>query len=168
MAQLWKLPCIYICENNQYGMGTSLARAMSISDVSQKGCAYGLASEFVDGMDVLAVREATLRAVERARKDYLPSLIEVRTYRFMGHSMSDPGHYRTRAEIERYQERDPIKVFGNNLREKGVLDDAGLKEIEVRVRAEVEHAVKFAEESPEPSPEELYTDVYAAPIRSRK
>jgi len=92
MAQLWKLPCIYICENNQYGMGTSLERAMSLQDISQKACAYEIASEFVDGMDVLAVREATLRAVERARKNYLPTLLEVRTYRFMGHSMSDPGN----------------------------------------------------------------------------
>ena len=161
MAQLWKLPCIYICENNQYGMGTSLKRAMSQSDVSQKACAYGLAAEFVDGMDVLAVRAATERAIERARKESLPSLLEVRTYRFMGHSMSDPGHYRTRAEIERYQERDPIKVFGTNLRDKGVLDDAGLKEIEDRVRAEIERAVKFADSSPEPALEELYTDIYA-------
>jgi len=165
MAQLWKLPCIYICENNQYGMGTSLKRAMSISDVSQKAVGYGMASEFVDGMDVLAVRAATERAVERARKEYLPSLLEIRTYRFMGHSMSDPGHYRTRAEIERYQERDPIKVFGDNLREKGVLDDEGLKEIEARVRAEVERAVKFADESPEPAPEELFTDIYATPLK---
>src|SRR5689334_7841846 len=156
MAQLWKLPCIYICENNQYGMGTSLKRAMSISDVSQKAVSYGMASEFVDGMDVLAVRAATERAVERARKESLPTLLEIRTYRFMGHSMSDPGHYRTRAEIEQYQERDPVKVFGDNLREKGVLDDAGLKEIEDRVRAEVEHSVKFADESPEPPPEELF------------
>jgi pyruvate dehydrogenase E1 component alpha subunit len=165
MAQLWKLPCVYICENNQYGMGTSLNRAMSLSDVSQKACGYGMESEFVDGMDVLAVRAATERAVERARKESLPSLIEIRTYRFMGHSMSDPGHYRTRAEIERYQERDPIKVFGDNLREKGVLDDAGLKEIETRVREEVERAVKFADASPEPAPEELFTDIYATPIR---
>jgi pyruvate dehydrogenase E1 component alpha subunit len=165
MAQLWKIPCIYVCENNQYGMGTSLARSMSQHNVAEKACSYDLASEFVDGMDVLAVRAATERAVERARKDYLPSLLEVRTYRFMGHSMSDPGHYRTRAEIERYQERDPIKVFGNNLREKGVLDDAGIKEIEDRVRAEVERAVKFADSSPEPAPEELYTDVYATNIK---
>jgi pyruvate dehydrogenase E1 component alpha subunit len=164
MAQLWKLPCIYICENNQYGMGTSLSRAMSISDVSKKAVGFGMASEFVDGMDVLAVRAAVQRAVERARKEYLPSLIEIRTYRFMGHSMSDPGHYRTRAEIEKYQERDPIKVFGDNLREKGVLDDAGLKEIEDRVRAEVERSVKFGDESPEPPPEELFTDIYANPI----
>src|SRR5918998_679429 len=167
MAQLWKLPCIYICENNQYGMGTSLSRAMSLSDVSKKAVGYGMASEFVDGMDVLAVRAATQRAVERARKEYLPSLLEIRTYRFMGHSMSDPGHYRTRAEIEKHQERDPIKVFGDNLREKGVLDDAGLKEIEDRVRAEVERSIKFADESPEPPPEELFTDIYANPINPR-
>jgi pyruvate dehydrogenase E1 component alpha subunit len=165
MAQLWRLPCIYICENNQYGMGTSLKRAMSISDVSQKAVGYGMAAEFVDGMDVLAVRAATERAVERARKEHLPSLIEIRTYRFMGHSMSDPGHYRTRAEIERYQERDPIKVFGGNLRQKGLLDDEGLKEIEARVREEVERSVKFADSSPEPAPEELFTDIYAAPIK---
>ena len=168
MAQLWKLPCIYICENNQYGMGTSLTRGMSLSDVSKKAVGYGMASEFVDGMDVLAVRAATQRAVERARKEYLPSLLEIRTYRFMGHSMSDPGHYRTRAEIERYQERDPIKVFGDNLREKGVLDDNGLKEIEARVRTEVERSVKFADESPEPPPEELFTDIYANPIKSKQ
>ncbi|MCA1621406.1 MAG: pyruvate dehydrogenase (acetyl-transferring) E1 component subunit alpha [Acidobacteria bacterium] len=165
MAQLWKLPCVYICENNQYGMGTSLKRAMSISDVSQKAVGYGMESEFVDGMDVLAVRAATARAVERARKDSLPSLIEIRTYRFMGHSMSDPGHYRTRAEIEQYQERDPIKVFGDNLREKGVLDDEGLKAVEARVREEVERSVKFADASPEPAPEELFTDIYASPIK---
>ena len=164
MAQLWKLPCIYICENNQYGMGTSLARAMSLSDIAQKACAYELASEFVDGMDVLAVREATLRAVERARKDYLPTLLEVRTYRFMGHSMSDPGNYRTRAEIEKYQERDPIKLFSTTLREEKIVDDKGLEEIDKKVREEVDDALRFAEESPLPDPNELYTDVYADPI----
>jgi pyruvate dehydrogenase E1 component alpha subunit len=168
LAQLWKLPCIYICENNQYGMGTSLERAMSLSDVSRKAQAYDMASEFVDGMDVLAVREATQRAVERARKEYLPTLLEVRTYRFMGHSMSDPGNYRTRAEIEKYQERDPIKLFTASLKEKGVLDDAGLADIEKRARAEVEHAQRFAEESPEPAPEELFTHVYANPLTGKK
>ncbi|HEX8706895.1 MAG TPA: pyruvate dehydrogenase (acetyl-transferring) E1 component subunit alpha [Pyrinomonadaceae bacterium] len=161
LAQLWKLPCIYICENNQYGMGTSLKRAMSLQDVSQKACAYEMASEFVDGMDVLAVREAVARAVERGRKEYLPTLLEVRTYRFMGHSMSDPGNYRTRAEIEKYQERDPLKLFTASLREKGLLDDKGLEAIEARVREEVERSVRFADESPEPAPEELYTHIYA-------
>jgi pyruvate dehydrogenase E1 component alpha subunit len=164
MAQLWKLPCIYICENNQYGMGTSLARAMSSHDISQKACAYDIASEFVDGMDVLAVREATLRAVERARKEYLPTLLEVRTYRFMGHSMSDPGNYRTRAEIERHQERDPLKLFSASLKEEGVLSDSEFQKIEAEVKEQVEKSVRFAEESPFPDPKELYTDVYASPI----
>ncbi|HEU4871224.1 MAG TPA: pyruvate dehydrogenase (acetyl-transferring) E1 component subunit alpha [Pyrinomonadaceae bacterium] len=164
MAQLWKLPCIYICENNQYGMGTSLARAMSLRDISKKACAYEMASEFVDGMDVLAVREATLRAVERARKDYLPTLLEIRTYRFMGHSMSDPGNYRTRAEIEKYQERDPIKLFSATLLEEKITDQKTLDEIDKKLHEEVEDALRFADESPLPDPKELYTDVYASPI----
>jgi pyruvate dehydrogenase E1 component alpha subunit len=169
MAQLWKLPCIYICENNQYGMGTSLERAMSLRDIAQKACAYEIASEFVDGMDVLAVREATARAVERGRKDYLPTLLEIRTYRFMGHSMSDPGNYRTRAEIERYQERDPIKLFLATLKEEKIADDKTLEDIDAKIREQVEHAVRFAEESPLPPAEELYTDIYADPIEpSRK
>lgn len=164
MAQLWKIPCIYICENNQYGMGTSQERAMSLRDVAQKACAYEMASEFVDGMDVLAVREATMRAVERARKHYLPTLIEVRTYRFMGHSMSDPGNYRTRAEIEKYQERDPIKLFAASLLEEKVVDEKTLADIDARAREEVEDSYKFADESPLPDPEELFTDIYASPI----
>src|SRR6478672_10737860 len=166
MAQLWKLPCIYICENNQYGMGTSLERAMSLSDIAEKACAYEMASEFVDGMDVLAVREATTRAVERARKDSLPTLLEVRTYRFMGHSMSDPGNYRTRAEIEKHQERDPIKLFAASLKEEGILSDADFQKIEEEVKAQVEQAIKFADESPLPDPAELYTDIYANPIEN--
>jgi pyruvate dehydrogenase E1 component alpha subunit len=164
MAQLWKLPCIYICENNQYGMGTSLERAMSLQDIAQKAYAYEMASEFVDGMDVLAVREATVRAVERARKESLPTLLEVRTYRFMGHSMSDPGNYRTRAEIEKYQERDPIKLLSSTLKEEKIIDDATLERIDKEVHEQVEQAVRFAEESPLPAPEELYTDIYANPI----
>ncbi|MCA1607368.1 MAG: pyruvate dehydrogenase (acetyl-transferring) E1 component subunit alpha, partial [Acidobacteria bacterium] len=164
MAQLWKLPCVYICENNQYGMGTSQLRAMSSQDISQKSCAYDIAAEFVDGMDVLAVRDATLRAVERARKDYLPTLLEVRTYRFMGHSMSDPGNYRTRAEIERHQERDPIKLFSASLKEEGVVSDSEFAQMEAKIKEVVEKAVQFAEQSPLPDPGELFTDVYANPI----
>jgi pyruvate dehydrogenase E1 component alpha subunit len=164
MAQLWKLPCIYICENNQYGMGTSLERAMSLRDIAQKACAYEMASEFVDGMDVLAVREAVQRAVERGRKSYFPTLIEVRTYRFMGHSMSDPGNYRTRAEIEKYQERDPIKLFSTTLLEEKIVDEKLLAKMDEEIREEVERSVKFADESPLPPPEDLFTDVYANPI----
>lgn len=164
MAQLWKLPCIYICENNQYGMGTSSARSMSLQNVAEKARAYEMESELVDGMDVLAMREATQRAVKRAREQYLPTLIEARTYRYMGHSMSDPGKYRTRAEIEKYQERDPIKTFTATLKKSGILTDKNIADIEAQVKEEVERSVRFAEESPEPDPSELYKDVYANPL----
>ncbi|MBV9214973.1 MAG: pyruvate dehydrogenase (acetyl-transferring) E1 component subunit alpha [Acidobacteria bacterium] len=161
MAQLWKLPCIYICENNQYGMGTSQERAMSIRSIAKKGEAYGMANEFVDGMDVMAVREATLRAVERARKDGSPTLLEVRAYRYMGHSMSDPGNYRTRDEIAKYQERDPIVLFKDSLQEAGVLAEKDYEAIEAEVKDVVEKAAQFAEESPLPDTSELLTHVYA-------
>src|SRR5438874_2719979 len=164
MAQLWKLPCIYICENNMYGMGTSASRAMSFSEVAQKSCAYEVESEFVDGMDVLAMRQATQRAIKRAREQSLPTLIEARTYRYMGHSMSDPGNYRTRAEIEKYQERDPIKTFQGKLKDGGIITDDDIANIEAQVKEVVERAVRFADESPLPDPSELYTDVYANPL----
>jgi pyruvate dehydrogenase E1 component alpha subunit len=164
MAQLWKLPCIYICENNMYGMGTSLERAMSFQDVAQKSCAYELTSEFVDGMDVVAMRQATERAIKRAREQSLPTLLEARTYRYMGHSMSDPGNYRTRAEIEKYQERDPIKTFELKLKAAGMITDEDIAGIEAQVKEVVERSVRFADESPLPDPSELYTDVYATPL----
>jgi pyruvate dehydrogenase E1 component alpha subunit len=164
MAELWKLPCIYICENNHYGMGTAITRAMSESNVARKAESYNMAGEFVDGMDVLAVREAIGRAVERGRVDGSPSLIEVRTYRFMGHSMSDPGNYRTRAEIEKHQERDPIKLFSDTLKDNGIINDDDIQVLEDRVKEEVDRSVKFAEESPEPDARELMTQVYANPI----
>lgn len=161
MAQLWKLPCIYICENNQYGMGTSQTRAMSIKSIASKGDAFGMANEFVDGMDVMAVRGATRRAIERARKDSLPTLLEIRAYRYMGHSMSDPGNYRTRDEIVKYQERDPIALFRDSLKEAGLFSDKDFEKMEKDVAAVVERSVKFADESPYPPEEELFTDVYA-------
>jgi pyruvate dehydrogenase E1 component alpha subunit len=161
MAQLWKLPCIYICENNQYGMGTSQARAMSISSIAQKGVGYGIASEFVDGMDVMAVREATLRAIDRARNESLPTLLEIRAYRFMGHSMSDPGNYRTRDEIAKYQERDPIVLFKDSLKEAGVFTEKDFEVLEQKSIAAVQKALDFAEASPFPKESELLTDVYA-------
>ena len=161
MAALWKLPCIYICENNQYGMGTSQQRAMSISSIAKKGDGYGIANEFVDGMDVMAVRDATLRAIERARKKSLPTLLEIRAYRYMGHSMSDPGNYRTRDEIAKYQERDPIVLFMDSLKEAKVLDDKDLEKVEHEAAEAVASAIKFADESPYPEESELLTDVYA-------
>jgi pyruvate dehydrogenase E1 component alpha subunit len=164
MAQLWKLPCIYICENNMYGMGTSLERAMSLQNVAQKACAYEIASEFVDGMDVLKMRQATQRAVKRAREESLPTLLEARTYRYMGHSMSDPGNYRTRAEIEKYQERDPIKLFLSDLKAQGVIGDSDVAQIEAEVKEVVEQSLRFAEESPLPDESELFTNIYANPL----
>jgi pyruvate dehydrogenase E1 component alpha subunit len=115
-------------------------------------------------MDVLKMRAAVERAVKRAREESLPTLLEARTYRYMGHSMSDPGNYRTRAEIETYQERDPIKGFTNTLKERGIITDKDVAEIEAQVKAEVDRAVEFADKSPLPDPQELYTDVYATPI----
>lgn len=161
MAQLWKLPCIYICENNQYGMGTSQERAMSIKSIASKGDAYGMANEFVDGMDVMAVRGATRRAIERARKESLPTLLEIRSYRYMGHSMSDPGNYRTRDEIAKYQERDPVLLFRDSLKEAGIFSDKDFEKLETEVAQVVAKAVQFADESPLPPLEELFTDVYA-------
>ncbi|MEP6849740.1 MAG: pyruvate dehydrogenase (acetyl-transferring) E1 component subunit alpha [Acidobacteriota bacterium] len=161
MAQLWKLPCIYICENNQYGMGTSQERAMSSRSIAKKADAYEMANEFVDGMDVMAVREATQRAIGRARKDGSPTLLEIRAYRYMGHSMSDPGNYRTREEIRKYQERDPIVLFKDSLKEARVFSEKEFEKIDQEAIAAVDRAVKFAEESPLPNESELFTDVYA-------
>jgi pyruvate dehydrogenase E1 component alpha subunit len=161
MAQLWKLPIVYICENNQYGMGTSQERAMSTRNIAKKAEAFEMANEFVDGMDVMAVRDASLRAIERARKKSEPTLLEIRAYRFMGHSMSDPGNYRTREEIAKYQERDPIVLFKDSLKESGVLTEKDFERIEKEAVEATEKAIKFADESPLPDPSELLTDVYA-------
>ncbi|HEU4763462.1 MAG TPA: pyruvate dehydrogenase (acetyl-transferring) E1 component subunit alpha [Gemmatimonadales bacterium] len=163
MAALWKLPAIFICENNRYGMGTALERASAIYDISERACSYDMANEVVDGQDVLAVRAATDRACARARKESLPTLLEIRTYRFMGHSMSDPihGHYRTKEEVDEQRKRDPISTWSQRLIAAGVMDEAAIKAMDAEVTAEMEDAVKFADEAPEPAAEELWTDVYA-------
>jgi pyruvate dehydrogenase E1 component alpha subunit len=163
MAALWKLPAIYICENNRYGMGTALERASAIYDISERACSYDMANEVVDGQDVLVMHAAMERAVERARKDKLPTLLEVRTYRFMGHSMSDPihGHYRTREEVEDQRKRDPIVVWSQRLVEDGLMDQAAVKALDKEVMEEVDDAYKFADEAPDPEAGELYTHVYA-------
>jgi len=161
MAQLWKLPVIYICENNQYGMGTSQDRAMSTRNIAKKADAFEMANEFVDGMDVMAVRDATMRAIERARKNNEPTLLEVRAYRYMGHSMSDPGNYRTREEIAKYQERDPIVLFKDSLKQAKIFTDKEFEKIEQDAIEATAKAVAFAEESPLPNESELMTDVFA-------
>jgi pyruvate dehydrogenase E1 component alpha subunit len=163
MAALWKLPCIYLCENNRYGMGTALERASAIYDISERASSYDMANEVVDGQDVLIMHAAMERAVERARSGKLPTLLEVRTYRFMGHSMSDPihGHYRTKEEVEDQRKRDPIAVWSQRLIAEGLLDEAGVKALDKEVGDEVNDAYQFADEAPDPEMEELYKDVYA-------
>jgi len=164
MAALWRLPAIFICENNRYGMGTALERASAIYDVAQRACSYDMPAEVVDGMDVLAVRDAVSRAAQRARDRYTPTLLEIRTYRFMGHSMSDPihGHYRTKDEVDQMKARDPIHSFAEKLRAEGAIDDEHWQAMEADVADEVADAVRFADESPEPGAEALTADVYRA------
>jgi pyruvate dehydrogenase E1 component alpha subunit len=162
LSALWKLPVIYVCENNRYAMGTSLERALAQTEIYKFGEAYGIPSEPVDGMDVLAIREATARAVERARKDRTPALLEARTYRFRGHSMRDPAGavYRTKEEVEREKLRDPIVLFRDRAVGAGVLTSEDLQSIEKDVNDIIDEAVAFADASPEPAPEELFTDIY--------
>jgi pyruvate dehydrogenase E1 component alpha subunit len=163
MAALWKLPVIYIVENNRFGMGTAWERASSLYDIAQKAHAYDMPSAVADGMDVLSMRGTVLEAVERARKDSVPSLIEARCYRFMGHSMSDPVHgvYRTKEEVEEHKEKDPIRRFIDQLRDADMLTEDELNGIDARVHEEVDDAAEWADNSPEPDESELYTDVYA-------
>jgi pyruvate dehydrogenase E1 component alpha subunit len=163
MAALWKLPVIYLCENNRYGMGTALERASALYDISERACSYDMANEVVDGQDVLTMNAAMDRAVQRARKEKLPTLLEVRTYRFMGHSMSDPihGHYRTKEEVEDQRKRDPIAVWSQRLIEDGLMDEAAVHAMDKHVMEEVEDAYQFADQAPDPEPGELYTHVYA-------
>ena len=160
MAQLWKLPAIYIIENNQYAMGTSIERSSSTTELYMRGASFGIPGEQVDGMDVLAVRDATARAVKRAREGGGPYILEVKTYRYRGHSMSDPAKYRTKEEVDEVKKtRDPIDHLKMLLAAAKATEDE-LKAIDNEVKAIVAAAVQFAQESPEPDPSELYTDVY--------
>ena len=161
MAGLWKLPVVYVIENNRYGMGTALERASAIHDIYERGAAYNIARAQCDGQDVHEVRKHMAEAVGRARKDSLPTLLEIRTYRFMGHSMSDAvsGTYRTKAELEEWQKRDPIVLLRMHMHEQGELTEEALHKLDEEIKAEVQDAWDFAEKSPEPPPESLFEDV---------
>ncbi|MEL7464536.1 MAG: pyruvate dehydrogenase (acetyl-transferring) E1 component subunit alpha [Pseudomonadota bacterium] len=162
MASLWKLPCIFVIENNQYAMGTSLARASSTPALYTRGAAFGIPGEAVDGMDVLAVKAATEKAVEHCRAGEGPYILEMNTYRYRGHSMSDPAKYRTREEVQKMrEERDPIDHVREMLVQGGETSEDELKAIDKEIRAIVNDAAAFSQESPEPDPSELWTDVYA-------
>jgi len=161
MASLWKLPVVYVIENNRYGMGTSIDRASARTDLFHRGLAYGIPGEQVDGMNVLAVHEAGLAATEHARSGQGPIILEMMTYRYRGHSMSDPAKYRTREEVNRVRaEHDPIDQARQRLLDGGTTE-AALKEIDGAVRGIVVEAAQFAQDCPEPDPAELWTDVWA-------
>ena len=161
MAATWKLPVVFVCENNLYAMGTRQSRVMAIENVANRAVAYGIPGVAVDGNDILAVYEAAQNAVERARKGEGPTLIECKTYRHKGHSRVDPAKYRPKEEVEEWLRRDPIKCFKEKLLQTGTLADGEIQQIEKEVLVEVEEAVKFAMESPYPDPEEALEDVYA-------
>ena len=161
MAQLWDLPVVYVIENNQYAMGTSIERSSSETHLYKRGASFRIPGEEVDGMDVLAVKAAAAKAAEHARSGAGPYILEMKTYRYRGHSMSDPAKYRTRDEVDEVRKtRDPIDHVQELLAKKGWADEAALKAIDAEVKAIVAEAAEFARTSPEPEPSELYTDVY--------
>ena len=160
MAQLWELPVIFVIENNQYAMGTSVQRATKSPSLWKRGAAYGIAGEEVDGMDVLAVKAAGEKAVEYCRSGKGPYILEVKTYRYRGHSMSDPAKYRTRDEVQKMrEERDAIEQVRKRLLEGDATEDE-LKAIDKEIKAIVNEAAEYAKESPEPAPDQLWTDIY--------
>jgi pyruvate dehydrogenase E1 component alpha subunit len=161
MAMTWKLPVIFIVENNMYAMGTSVERTSNVHDLWKLGLAYDMPSKPVDGLTVEAVHEAMEEAVARARRGDGPTFLEMKTYRYKGHSMSDAQTYRTKDEVKEYQTQDPIQKVVETLLENKWIDEAGIEAAEARVKALVDESVQFAEESPYPEPEELYKDVYA-------
>ncbi len=161
MAELWDLPVIFVIENNQYAMGTSVKRSTKSTTLFERGVAYGIPGEQVDGMDVLAVKAAGEKAVAHCRAGKGPYILEMMTYRYRGHSMSDPAKYRTRDEVDEVRKtRDPIDHVQELLEKNGWADEAALKAIDAEVKAIVADAAEFARTSPEPEPSELYTDVY--------
>ncbi len=164
LSKVWDLPVLWVCENNQYGMGTTVERASAVSEMTRKFAGYGIEGERVDGMDVLAVREASEKALARIRQQGGPYFLEIITYRFRGHSMGDPERYRQKVEIEKWQQDDPIGKFRRYMLENDVAGEQELDELERRVDEEVEQAVQFAESSPDPGPEELMRDIYAEPV----
>jgi pyruvate dehydrogenase E1 component alpha subunit len=161
MAKIWNLPIIYICENNQYGMGTDFRRVSSVTDFVVMGDSYGIPGKQVNGMDVLEVYKDVSEAVTRVRSESIPMFLEIKTYRYRGHSMSDPAKYRTPEELESYKKQDPILISRSRMEEAGKLTDKEYAAMDAEYKAVCDEAVKFAEDSPEPGLSELYQDVLA-------
>ncbi len=162
LAGVWDLPIVFICENNQYGMGTAVDRASAVPEIRMKAAAYGMPSDKVDGMELLAVRESVSQAIEHVRSGKGPFFLEVHTYRYRGHSMGDPERYRKQDVVRRWQGDDPIGKFEKVILEQGVTQEQ-VDAAEAEAEKTIAEAVKFAEESPLPPPEELWTDIYAEP-----
>jgi len=160
VASLWDLPVIFVVENNMYGMGTSVERASAVTALHERGAAYNMIHLPCDGMDILKVRDTFADAITRARKEKRPTFVEVVTYRYRGHSMSDPAKYRTKEEVEKWQEKDPIAKLGVFLLDQKFATPKDLEAIDKDVNLEVDECVKFAEESPWPPPEYMYEDIY--------
>ena len=160
LSKVWKLPVLWVCENNKYGMGTSVERASAVSEIRQKAEGYQIPNERIEGMDVMNVYEAAKKAIEYVREGNGPYLLEVVTYRYMGHSMGDPERYREKQEVEKWREEDPIGIFRKKLLSKKTATAKALDEIEERAMQDAEKAVEFGEASPDPAPEALFEDVY--------
>ncbi len=164
IAALWKLPVVYVVVNNGFGMGTSVEQGSSVGELYKKACAYGIPGEQVNGNDPLAVRDAMLQAAERARKDRTPSLLDVLSYRMKGHSVVDPDRYRSAEYLAEIRAKDPVERFASELEEAGILSQADRERIEKDVDREVDEAVEFADNSPEPNPADLFEFSYATPV----
>lgn len=160
MAMTWKLPVVFICENNHYAMGTSVERTSNVIDIYKLADAYDMPGDKIDGMTPETVHEGVSRAVKRAREKGGPTLLELKTYRYKGHSISDPAKYRTKEEVEQYKERDPIAIVLKTIRDNKIASDQEIAAIDERVNKIVEQSVKFAEESPWPDDDEVLKDVY--------
>lgn len=160
LSKVWNLPVLWVCENNQYGMGTAIDRASAVSEISQKAEGYGIPHSKADGMNVIEVRQATLDILEKIRAGQGPYFLEVMTYRFRGHSMGDPERYRKPEEIHHWQENDPIGVYHKYLVSEGIATQEELAEQDTLAKHDIAEAVEFAEASPEPGPEELFKDIY--------
>lgn len=161
LSKVWGLRVLWVCENNQYGMGTAVERASAVSEIRQKAEGYSIRNSRVDGMDVLAVRQATLDAFEYIRREGTPYFLEVLTYRYRGHSMGDPERYRPSEEVRKWQENDPIGIYTRRLLADKIAVQEELDQVDALVEAEVAEAVRFAENSPEPAPEALFEHIYA-------
>jgi pyruvate dehydrogenase E1 component alpha subunit len=160
LSKVWNLPVVWVCENNQYGMGTAVDRASAVSEIRQKAEGYGIPNKCVDGMDVLNVRQAAEEALAFVRAGNGPFFLEIETYRFRGHSMGDPERYRKAEEVRQWQENDPIGIYRKTLIDQGLASQAELDALEQKAEADTAAAVQFAENSPEPAPEALYEHIY--------